>query len=293
MSAPDVNFFTIPQADAEPRKMAYLEWGKNNPEVVVCVHGLTRNSRDFDFLAQELQQKYRIIAIDVTGRGRSDWLKDKTQYHNLTYAQDIAQMLNALGMKNINWVGTSMGGLIGMLIASGFPGLVKKLVINDIGPFIPAQALRRIAEYTGSRMNFSTYEEAERFFREIYQPWGLTNERQWRHMLQNSLIKSPDGGYKFIYDPEIGNAFRDETGKIKEMQDIDLWEVWEKISTPPLVLRGADSDILDKSTAEKMVKSKPGGKLVEYKGVGHAPSLMEDTHISEIKEWLEKPIPQL
>lgn len=286
---PLLNYFTIPvtEFNKQERKLAYWECGdKNNKKILFCVHGMTRNARDFDYLAMELAKTYRIICPDVPGRGKSDWLLDKAQYHNFNYALDIIGLIRHLGFTEVDWVGTSMGGLIGMAIASTTPGLIKKMVINDIGPFIPKDALRRIGEYAGSNPIFNNLDEVRKYFEVIYKPWSITKDEHWQHIMRHSLKQQQDGSYKFIYDPGIGANFRDENGNMKEIEDFNLWELWGKITCPVFVLRGALSDILPKDVALQMTQVGPKAKLHEFANIGHAPSLMSDDQIEIIRDWL-------
>jgi len=285
MTEPELYHFLIREADGSARKIAYWSWGnKAAPKVLFCVHGMTRNGRDFDFLARHFGDDYRIICPDVAGRGKSDWLKDKSGYHNFTYAADMLRLTQLLKLPEIYWLGTSMGGLIGILIAASQPGLIKKMALNDIGPFIPKSALKRIAEYTGQNPVFPDLEAAKKYFRAIYAPWGVKNDEDLEHMMTYSLVGGA-GELTIGNDPGIGANFRDEKGDLKELPDFDLWEFWDKITCPVLVLRGETSDIFPKEVAEKMRDRGPKAKVIEFPGIGHAPSLMEESQVRVLTEW--------
>lgn len=262
--------------------MAYHEWECANPKAtIVGVHGLTRNGRDFDFFAESLCKEYRIICPDVAGRGESQWLVDKAAYNTGTYAMDIVHMLNSLNIKNVYWVGTSMGGLIGMVVAAMFPSYIQKFVINDIGPFIPEAALLRLRDYVGKEVQFDTIDEVEKYLRSVMAPWGITADEHWKHMAKYSF-RERAGKFVLNYDPDIKQAFFAVNG------DLDMWELWNKITCPILVLRGSTSDLLTHETAERMQKSRTNIDLTEFPGIGHAPALMEQDQIYKVSDWLSR-----
>lgn len=263
-------------------RVHYTEWGDpDNPKVLVCVHGLTRTGRDFDFLAAALEQEYRVICPDVVGRGESDWLPDKSDYTNLLYVSDIATLLARLDAERVDWIGTSMGGLIGIALAS-FPGSpIHKLVINDVGPRIPAAGLQRIATYIAQLITFSSIEKMEKAMRLAAPAFGNLSDEQWRLMTLHSARQLEDGRYTFAYDPGIAENFKN-----LDMKDIDLWSLWDAIRCPTLVLRGAYSDVLDHADAVAMTERGPKAKLFEFPGMGHAPALMADEQIAVVRDWL-------
>lgn len=262
--------------------MAYHEWECANPKgTIVGVHGLTRNGRDFDYFAESLSNEYRIICPDVAGRGESEWLGDKAAYNTGTYAMDIVHLLNSLSLKNVYWVGTSMGGLIGMVVAAMFPSYIQKFVINDIGPFIPEAALLRLRDYVGKEVQFDTIEEVEKYLRSVMAPWGITQDAHWKHMAKYSF-RERDGKFVLNYDPDIKQAFFAVNG------DLDMWELWDKITCPILVLRGSTSDLLTHETAERMQKSRVNIELIEFPNIGHAPALMEQDQIKKVSDWLSR-----
>lgn len=263
-------------------RLAYTEWGDpDNPRVLVCVHGLTRTGRDFDHLADALAADWRVICPDMPGRGESDWLPVKADYAVPTYLADCAALIGRLDVEQVDWLGTSMGGIIGVHLAA-LPGTpIRRLIINDIGPFIPAAGLRRIAAYVGADPRFADSTEALAFLKGTMATFGIHRAEHWQHMLAISTRPADGGGLRLHYDPGLSQAFLGDTPK-----DIDFWPAWEATSCPVLALRGADSDILLAATAQEMTRRGPDTKLVEFAGCGHAPALMEPEQISVIAHWL-------
>ena len=263
-------------------RMAYTEWGDpHNPRVLVCVHGLTRNGRDFDDLARAMAPHYRVICPDVVGRGRSGWLAVKDDYQLPTYVADMITLIARLDVETVHWVGTSMGGLIGMIIASMPDNPIRRLVLNDVGPVVTAASLKRIGQYVGNAPVFPSYEAGESYIREVSAPFGRLTDAQWRHLSETSL-KEVDGGWAMRYDPGIGEPFR----KTPILADVNLWPIYEAISSPTLVVRGAESDLLLHDTAVQMTTRGPKARLVEVPDVGHAPTLMDAQQIAPIRDFL-------
>lgn len=262
-------------------RMSCVEWGEPaNPRVLVCVHGLTRNGRDFDDLAMALSAHYRVICPDIVGRGQSDWLVDKLGYNIPQYATDILVMLRELGVKEVDWVGTSMGGLIGMGIASQPKSPIRRMVLNDVGPVITAVSLKRIGEYVGRAPDFPSLEAAEMFIRGVSADFGNLSDAQWRHLTEHS-VKQEGGVWKLRYDPGIGDAFR-----VAPEADVTIWPIYDMIKCPTLVIRGANSDLLRPETVEEMESRGPHAKAVEIPDVGHAPMLMEPAQIDIVRQFL-------
>lgn len=263
-------------------RMAYTEWGDpHNPRVLVCVHGLTRNGRDFDDLARAMAPHYRVICPDVVGRGRSGWLAVKDDYQLPTYVADMITLIARLDVETVHWMGTSMGGLIGMIIASMPDNPIRRLVLNDVGPVVTAASLKRIGQYVGNAPVFPSYEAGESYIREVSAPFGRLTDAQWRHLSETSL-KEVDGGWAMRYDPGIGEPFR----KTPILADVNLWPIYEAISSPTLVMRGAESDLLLHDTAAQMTTRGPKARLVEVPDVGHAPTLMDAAQIAPIRDFL-------
>ncbi|MCX7167821.1 MAG: alpha/beta hydrolase [Rhodocyclales bacterium] len=266
--------------------MAYVEWGDAaNPRVLVCVHGLTRCSRDFDFLAQALADDYRVVCPDVVGRGRSDWLRNKSLYDVPQYCADMTALLARLNVETVHWFGTSMGALIGMALASQPESPITRLVLNDIGPVIAAASLTRIGEYLGNAPRFDGIAQAEAFVRVVSATFGSFSDAQWRHLTVHVTRTAADGKVEFVYDPGIAQAFR-EAQAASGGKDIELWPLYDGISCPTLLLRGATSDLLTHDAAVQMSQRGPRAQLVEVPGVGHAPMLMDDSQVAPVRAFL-------
>ena len=264
-------------------RMAYTEWGeRDNPNVLLCVHGLTRNGRDFDDLARAMAVDYRVICPDVVGRGRSDWLASPAGYGFPQYVADMMVLLARLDVESVDWFGTSMGGLIGMFIASQENSPIDRLVLNDVGPVITAESLKRIGEYVGRAPKFETYADAEKYIRLVSAPFGSLSDAQWRHLTEFSLRQADDGRLEMRYDPGIGEPFR----QAMVFQDVDLWPIYDRIRCPTLVVRGADSDLLTPETLQAMAARGPRPRTVEIANVGHAPMFMEAAQIRIVREFL-------
>ena len=269
-------------------RVAYVEWGPPDAEqVVVCVHGLTRNSRDFDFLARRLAHRgLRVIAPDLPGRGKSQWVVPPTDYATPLYIAAAAAVIARSGAKAVDWIGTSLGGHVGMEVAA-LPGApIRRLVLNDFGARVAGVALQRIGSYLRMKRRFADLAELEAHLRTIHAPFGKLTDAQWRHIAEHSAEKTEDGDLRQHYDPGIGRAF-----SWPLMVDISLWDVWEKVACPVLILRGEDSDLLHASTVREMQRRGIAGKnglvrSVEVRGVGHAPALMSDSQITLIEDFL-------
>ena len=261
--------------------VAYVEWGDPAASrVILCCHGLTRNSRDFDALATELSKVARVICPDIVGRGKSDWLRDPVHYGYPQYCADMSALIARLDVTELDWVGTSMGGLIGMTLAAQAGTPIRKLVINDVGPFVPKAALLRIADYVGLDNRFSSLIAVETHLRKVLAPFGPLTDAQWQHRVAFGHRLRPDGTYGLAYDPAIAVNVK------MAVQDWNLWALWDKVVAPTLVLRGADSDLLTAETAAEMTQRGPKAHLVTWAGMGHAPALLTAEQIDQIKEWL-------
>jgi len=263
--------------------MAYVEWGDAaNPRVLVCVHGLTRSGRDFDFLAQAMAADYRVVCPDIVGRGRSDWLRDKSLYAIPQYCADIATLLAKIGAESVDWVGTSMGGLIGMALAAQECTPLRKLVLNDVGPLITVESLQRIATYVGTDPQWASFNEAMAYVKLISAPFGQLSEAQWHHLTETSIVQRADGRWAFRYDPRIAEPFKAAFVD----KDIDLWPIYAGITCPTLVVRGAESDLLTRDTWQQMGACGPQAQLAEIPGVGHAPMFQSDEQIAIVRDFL-------
>ena len=263
-------------------RMHYTEWGDlDNPDVVLCVHGLTRNGRDFDFLAAALCDQFRVVCPDVVGRGRSEWLASPGHYNIPQYVNDMVTLIARLGVEKVRWVGTSMGGLMGMALAALPQTPITRLVMNDVGPVIEAAAISRIGDYVGRAPRFATLEDAEHFTRNFCAPFGPLTDAQWRHITLHAL-RECDGGLEMRYDPAIGDAFRTDAPR----GDVDLWPMYDAIACPTLVLRGMASDLLSPATTAQMATRGPRAQVAEIPGVGHAPMLMDLDQIGLVSAFL-------
>ena len=263
-------------------RLAYVEWPgpRADAPALVCVHGLTRNGRDFDVLATALATHYRVVCPDMPGRGRSEWLSVAADYAPPIYLADLTTLLARLDVSGVDWVGTSMGGLLGMALAAmGAP--IRKLVLNDIGALVPKVGLERIASYVGLDPSFADLPALEATLRRIAAPFGPLTDAQWRHLATHSVRRKSDGSIGFNYDPKIGDTVRQ--GPI---EDVALWPTWEAIRCATLLLHGAQSDILPSDVAEAMTRRGPCAKLVEFAGIGHAPALMAEDQIAAIRDFL-------
>jgi len=263
-------------------RIAYVEWGRpDNPRVCVCLHGLTRNGRDFDELAQALKPEWRVLCPDVVGRGDSDRLADPAGYGYPQYLDDANALIARAAVARVDIVGTSMGGLIGMMLAAQPNSPVRRLVMNDVGPFLPKAALERIASYVGKDPAFASFAEAEAAYRRTATTFGLRSDDEWRRFVERSVRPVEGGGFVLAYDPGIAQGFN------QAIKDVDLWKIWDKLRCPVLVLRGAESDLLTKETAEQMKTRGPGATVVEFQGCGHAPALMAAEQVGVVRDWLQ------
>jgi pimeloyl-ACP methyl ester carboxylesterase len=261
-------------------ELAYAEWGMGD-RVVLCIHGLTRNARDFDVLAAALARDgRRVVAPDMVGRGGSSWLADPHGYNVPNYAAHIGRFCAERGIAQVDWIGTSMGGLIGMAVAAHAPSLIRRLVLNDVGPFISKEALAMIAFYVGITPKLESFEAVERYLRQIHSGFGPLTDAQWRHLAMHSARRDGER-WRLHYDPKISIAHA-ESAKA----DIDLWPLWESIKVPTLLLRGETSRILDAATAQRMTETGPRAELVTFAGIGHAPALMAEDQIDAIERFL-------
>ena len=264
-------------------RLAYTEWGDaNNPRVLICAHGLSRNGRDFDALAQAMIRDYRVLCPDFVGRGKSDWLRNKAGYGYQQYLSDMAVLIARTGAEQVDWVGTSMGGITGMFIAAQPKSPIRKMVINDVGSHIPMAALERIGAYVGTTRVFDSYEAYKEHLKIIAAPFGLRTEAQWDQIARSSVKIAADGKAHSICDPGIGDSFR-----ATEAADVDLSPFWDAVRCPVLVTRGALSDLLLPETYSAMLQ-KAGVSGVEIPGVGHAPMFLDDEQIRIVREFLLK-----
>lgn len=300
--APQLNFLTVPGPAARgggSRRLAWWDWPSagGQAHIVICVHGLSRQGRDFDVLARRLAPRARVVAVDVAGRGHSDWLADPVGYQVGTYAADLAALIAHLRQgapaARIDWVGTSMGGLIGIALAAQ-PALgLRRLVLNDVGPVIRWDALRRIASYLGLDPSFASEQEAVDYLAGISTGFGPHTLAQWL-ALSRPMLREQDGRWKLHYDPAIAEPVRalvmqaDEAASRQALEqgEATLWALYDQITAPTLLLRGADSDLLTRDTAQAMAERGPRARCIEFAGVGHAPTLVADDQVEAVSAFV-------
>jgi len=283
------------RSERHNRRLAYTDWGdpKNN-HVVICVHGLTRNCRDFDFLAMALEQDFRVICVDLAGRGRSDWLENAEDYNSaMTYLSDMECMLKHIyrqithGCPRFYWAGVSMGGLIGMLLAARqrLPGIcqLKALVMSDIGPFVPSGILSVFAATIGRDPRFRNLDELEAHMRSTALPYNALTDTQWRHMALYSAREYEDGTIGYRYDSAISSGFHSP-----KLRDLDLWPYWDRLDLPILLLHGGKSSVLTSGIVHKMQLHQPSMTVVELANIGHAPMLMDTEQINLVRNFFMK-----
>lgn len=264
-------------------RMAYTEWGDpGKRKVLVCVHGLSRCGRDFDTLARAMAGEYRVVCPDVAGRGLSDWLNNPMEYQVQTYVGDMVTLLARLDADCVHWVGTSMGGMIGMALASLANTPLQKLVLNDVGPVLTAVSLARIGEYIGMAPAFPDFAAAVQYIRAVSATFGAHSDAEWITLTEHVVRRQPDGSYRMHYDPAIAVPVR-ATPKDK---DIELWHYYDTVKCPTLVIRGAQSDLLRRETLQEMAARGPRANTVEIADVGHAPTLMHADQIAIVRDFL-------
>ncbi|MEZ5691391.1 MAG: alpha/beta hydrolase [Rickettsiales bacterium] len=288
LTKPKTSFIDVPTVSKETtHKIAIYEWNSGSSPVgtVFCVHGLTRNGRDFDVLASKLCSDYHVYSVDIAGRGKSQWLEDYSLYNYNSYLADIIYIINHLKLNDIHWIGTSMGGIIGMMLANTSPSIIKTMTLNDIGCLVPKEGLERILKYISEPTIFSNINKATASLRDRTLSFGLSDE-EFSVLLTHSLQKTDDEKIMLTYDPNITKSLNIAD---KPVEDVNLWAMWEVIkSIPTLLIRGMDSDILTHETAIGMKESHPNLTLLEIANTGHAPALMNDNQVGSIKNFLGK-----
>jgi pimeloyl-ACP methyl ester carboxylesterase len=269
--------------DGVLKHMAVHDWGdEKNSRVVICVHGLSRNGRDFDVLADALSKDFRVLCPDVPGRGESDWLASTEQYAIPVYAQFMQAMLTEFGVTAYDWVGTSMGGLIGMVIAATPGSSMRRFVVNDVGPVIERVALNRIAMYVGNNPVYSSYPDVFAAARPFLSTFGPLSHEQMNHMIATSVQKRPDWRWEYKMDPRVGDAFRASLAG----PEVDLWPLWAGVKQPVLILRGANSDLLSEATLAKMIEMHPNARALTIADTGHAPMIFDAPTVSAVAAFL-------
>jgi pimeloyl-ACP methyl ester carboxylesterase len=266
--------------------MAYKEWGDpKNPAVLLCVHGVTRVSDDFDSLAAVMSDRYRVICPDVVGRGRSSWLANPLGYQLPQYVSDMVTLIARLDVAQVDWFGTSMGGLIGMGVAALKDNPIRKMLLNDIGPTINYAALMRIAEYMGKEVRFPTFEAGVDYIRTIAAPFGPHSDEQWHKLAGDVLRQQKDGQWIRHYDPALALAFSSFTEESAAQSEAALWAIYDAIQCPVLLVRGSESDLLSRETANLMTQRGPRAALTELAGIGHAPTFIQPEQIALARDF--------
>jgi pimeloyl-ACP methyl ester carboxylesterase len=266
--------------------VAYKEWGEaDNPRVLVCVHGLTRVSDDFDELAQSLSDHYRVICPDVVGRGRSGRLRNPASYQVSQYVSDMVTLIARLNVSGVDWFGTSMGGLIGMGLASLENSPIRKLLLNDVGPTLNPEALTRIATYVGQDVRFPTFEQAVDYIKSISLTFGAHTDAQWHKLASDVLRQNAQGEWVRHYDLGLAVPFASTTPEMVKVGQAMLWAAYDAIQCETLVVRGAQSDLLSTDTAMQMSQRGPRARVVEIADVGHAPTFVQPAQIAIAREF--------
>ncbi len=265
-------------------RVAYVEWGDPQSErVAICLHGLSRQGRDFDLIAAELARRgWRVICPDLVGRGRSDWLREPTEYTLPQYVSDLAALVARLDVPRIDWIGTSLGGIVGMLMAGQRQSPVSRLVVNDIGPFVTWQVLQRLAEAVrAAPLTMPDLASATSFVRTSLSGFGPLSDEKWEHMARHGFVQNNVGAWRKLADSDIAGPLRSSL-----LFNLSIWNYWDQIECPTLVLRGTESDVLPAAIATEMTQRGPKADLVEFRGCGHAPALMDADQIATVADWL-------
>jgi pimeloyl-ACP methyl ester carboxylesterase len=275
----------LSQSAPRPHHIFYKEWGDvHNANALFCAHGLTRNSGDFDYFCSRMESQYHIVCPDMAGRGQSDWLNEG-EYHYTVYMSDAAALIGQLGTKKLDWIGTSMGGLMGMILASQPNSPIRKLVLNDVGPLATRESQINIAKYAGNDERFSTFDEIVAYFKNLYASWGNVPEAQWINVAKHSSKLLDNGTFALAYDPAIIAPIKVNQDAI---EDINIWPMFEAIQIPMLLLHGAESTVVPAALVEEMKQRNKNLEVVDFPGIGHAPSLMEDYQVNLVRDWLQK-----
>jgi pimeloyl-ACP methyl ester carboxylesterase len=293
MSDPRLNYVPCPHPGGS-HNMAFWEWGAPDAaHTIVCAHGLSRQGRDFDVLAQALVARanapLRVVCPDVAGRGRSDWLADPLGYQLPNYTMDMLALLSQLKPTTLDWVGTSMGGLIGMAVtahAAAAGVSVRRLVLNDVGPAVQWESITRIAAYLGKSMEFDSLQQAADAMWSISTSFGPHTPAQWLELSRHMVKPAADGKVGLHYDPAIAVPVRGLTQELAAQGEAQLWQLYDSLTAQTLLLRGADSDLLSVATAQAMTSRGPKARLVEFAGVGHAPTLIAPDQVDTVVSFL-------
>lgn len=285
MKAKLKNYFIAQRNFVPAHLLAYASWGDSNSKALFCLHGLARNGRDFDYLARSLAQYYYVICPDLPGRGRSDWFIDPKFYNYYQYIDDILALAKKLNITKADFIGSSMGGLISILLAALEPNFIDQLVLNDIGPLIDKNPLRRIAKYVGKQPRFTNLTQATAHLKIMLAHFGINNEQHWHNLTLTSVMRNQDNQLILAYDPNIVVMFG--ANNIDQITNFDITNEWQAAKfNRLLIIRGQKSDILSSELANWMLTSKANSSLVEFENIGHTPALMDEKQIKVIKDWL-------
>ena len=266
-------------------KMAYHEWGDiNNPNVLICVHGLTRRGSDFTVLARAMSDHYRVICPDIVGRGDSDWLSNPMLYGIPQYVTDMMALIAQLGLTKVDWFGTSMGGLIGTFMAAHEHSPIRRMILNDVGPRIEPAALSRLGDYVGKPLSFATKKEGLIYLNRICAPFGTFPPEQWKAYNGPHLIQR-EGAWILHYDPNIAKPFEALSSATAIVGEMMTWKAFDAIKADMLIVRGGDSDLLSAKTVAEMCQRNPRARSVEIPGVGHAPAFITPEQVSLVREF--------
>lgn len=261
-------------------KLHYLAALNNHNETIICLHGLARNANDFSNLINELAADYNVISLDVAGRGNSDYLTKYQHYNYQTYYRDLCYLIKQLKLNNIHFIGSSMGGIMSMHYASKHPKKVSSIILNDVGPFMPSTPISKLMRFIGHDPEFASFMEAKNYFKRLCANWGIKNNEDWHKLTEASTYLTTNGAYKLKYDKNIFENYKKYNNK-----DMNLWQIWQKISCPIFVIKGEKSRFLDLDTYNKMLeKDQVTGTIL--KNIGHTPALMNPHEIELIANWL-------
>lgn len=277
--------------DKGKHDIVFYDWGSPEAKrVAFCVHGLTRNAHDFDYLAPALVQRgYRVFALSMAGRGESPNLENAMAYNYATYVADCVAVISNFHMRSVDWIGTSMGGIIGMMVAAYHPDRIRRMVLNDVGTLLSKESLTRIYSYVGQMpVSFPDRQGAENYVRMNFQPWGITEEEHWKHLIDNSIAQNPDDTWRYLCDPRIAEPLKAASGNFTKVEDVNLAEVWDNVRVPTYIIRGETSDILQEDTVSAMRRSNIRADTVTIPNVGHAPALMSSEQIALVTNWLAR-----
>jgi pimeloyl-ACP methyl ester carboxylesterase len=263
-------------------KISFHEWNPEGSETLVCIHSLITNSGDFTYIGDYIDKDFRVIAIDIPGRGDSDWFDNPELYDYDTYIPDMLALFKHLNIEKTHFLGASMGGIIGMVLASKYPDLIESLILNDIGPEIPGRALAKIRKYIGMNIPFPSFDAAKDFLKMAFKNFGITSEAHWDHLTEYNIKLKEDGSFRWKYDLKIAEKI---VVNMDNPEDVVFWEVWDQIKSNILLIHGEKSDMLVSSTVDKM-SERPNTKVYLIKSAGHPPALHLTEHIKYIESWL-------